>query len=84
MEKTTAIDPEGVEWTHDIDEEQDGDGFWCDEHYAISPTGERRHLGWSRFGHYGAEHFIRFIEAGMPRRQGIGNWSPTDIMDMGT
>ena len=79
MEKTTAIDPDGVEWTHEIDQDQDGDGFWYDEHYAVSPTGERRHLSWSRFGHYGSRHFIRYVEAGMPKRQSIGNWHPEDI-----
>lgn len=83
MGKTTMIDPDGVEWTHDIDQEQDGDGFWYDEHYAISQEGERRHLGWSRFGRYSDEHFKLFVEAGMPKRDAIGNWSPDDIMQIG-
>ena len=79
MEKTTATDPDGIIWTHDIALDQDGDGFWYDEHFAISPTGDRHHLPWSRFGHFGPRHFIRYVEAGMPERKTIGNWHPKDI-----
>lgn len=80
MEKITAIDPEGVEWTYLTEEERDGDGFSYDDHYAVSATGERRILHWSRFDYYRREHFVRFIEAGMPRSPTIGNWHPEDIM----
>jgi len=69
MEKTTATDPDGIIWTHDIALDQDGDGFWYDEHFAVSPTGDRHHLPWSRFGHFGPRHFIRYVEAGMPEAQ---------------
>lgn len=82
MEKITAMDAMGISWTYETEEERDGDGFYYDEHYAVSPDGKRRHLDWSRFGHYNREHFERFVAAGMPRRKGLGPYRPEDIVEM--
>ena len=82
MEKIPAIDAMGITWTYDTEEERDGDGFYYLDHYAISPDGKRRHLDWSRFGHYDQRHFERFVSAGMPRRSGIGPYRPEDIMQL--
>lgn len=79
MEKITAIDSDGLEWSWVTEEEQDGDGFWANEHYALGPNGERRHLDWSRFANYTTDNFKTYIAAGMPRRTGIGPWSPLEI-----
>ena len=80
MEKNSVTDQNGVSWTYETREERDGDGFYYNDHFAISSTGEERALDWSRFDQFQADHFERYVLAGMPERQGIAPWHPDSIL----
>lgn len=83
----TAKSPDGQIWTWEHEFDTDGDGFSYVEHYAQAQSGERRHLGWSRFQNYDDRHFVAFVTAGFPKHQSAppyGPCLPADIEAMPT